>query len=421
MSRNRNPLVLGCIAWIMIASVGSLQAQNVITNWTAIASSTIIKNAGQGPSPAAVYFAYAAIATYDAVNAIQHRGQPFYYEERAWPKASPDAAAVAATHKVLVHYFPSQQTTLDQNYQTTLGAIAASPDAIAAGVKVGEASADALIAARANDGIGANVTYTAGNGPGAWQPTPPAFAAPATPWLGQMKPFTFDNPAKFLPPGPTPLDSVQWQRDYTITRLFGAKTGSVRTPAQDEIGKFYVENTAQQYARLFNSMAAQNHMSLAQTSRFMAMLWTGMADAAIGCYNAKYHYGFWRPVTAIPAGGGNGNLTADATWLPQGTTPNHPEYPAAHGCLTGSVSQMFVEYFGTTKVHFVVDSPGFNAHNFEDTNDFLNEVRWARIYAGFHYFTSVMDGGELGQKVAKHVARKYFRTWDDDRDRHASH
>lgn len=417
MTRFRSLFVLACAFGICLVSAGVLHAQNVITSWTAIASTTIITNAGQGPSPAGVYFAYAAIATYDAVNAIRHRGQPFYYDERAWPKASEDAAAVAAAHKVLAHYFPSQLTALDQSFQTTLAGIAATPDQIAAGVAVGEAAADALIAARANDGLAANVTYTPGSGAGAWQPTPPAFAAPATPWLGQMKPFTFDDPGKFLPAGPTPLDSVEWQRDYNITRLFGARTGSVRTPAQDEIGKFWVENTAGQYARLFNNLATQNQLTLAQTARFMAMLWTGMADSAIGCYNAKYHYGFWRPVTAIPAGGGNANLTADNTWLPQGTTPNHPEYPAAHGCLTGSVSQMLTEYFGTSKLHFVVDSLQFNPahqHTFEDTNDFLDEVRWARIYAGFHYYNSVMDGGELGQRVAKHVARNYFRPKKDD-------
>jgi hypothetical protein len=394
-----------------------LHAQNVVTSWNAIASNTIVSTAGTGPSPAGVYFAYAAIATYDAVNAINHRGQPFYYDERGWPNASPEAAAAAAAHKVLVRYFGNkQQTALDQNFQTTLAGISASPDEVTAGVAVGEAAADALIAARANDGLGASVTYTPGSGPGAWQPTPPAFLAPATPWLGQMTPFTFSNPAQFLPSGPTPLESVEWERDYTITRLFGAKNGSARTSKQEEIGKFWTENTAQQYARLFNNLATQYQLSLPETARFMAMLWTGFADAGIGCYNAKYHYGFWRPVTAIPAGGGNADLTADAGWMPLATTPNHPEYPAAHACLTGAVSTLIAEYFHTTKVHFMVDSVVFtpaHQHSFENTNDLLEEVRWARIYAGFHYYNSVMDGGDLGKKVAKHVARNYFRTKND--------
>jgi hypothetical protein len=122
----------------------------------------------------------------------------------------------------------------------------------------------------------------------------------------------------------------------------------------------------------------------------MAMLWTGYADAGIGCFNAKYHYCFWRPVTAIPAGGGDPDLTADPSWLPLGTTPNHPEYPAAHACITSAVSHLIAAYFGTSKVHIVVDSlafkDGLHTHTFDDTRDFFDEVFWARIYAGFHYY-----------------------------------
>ena len=92
------------------------------------------------------------------------------------------------------------------------------------------------------------------------------------------------------------------------------------------------------------------------TARFMAIVWTSAADGAIGCFNAKYAYSFWRPVTAIPVGGGNPDLAADPAWLPLGITPNHPEYPAAHACVTGALSHAVEGYFGTPKVQVVVDS-----------------------------------------------------------------
>ena len=234
-----------------------------------------------------------------------------------------------------------------------------SPDAKAAGVLVGEASAAALIAARTGDGVAASVTYTPGSGPGVWEPTPPGFLPPATPWLGQMRPFTMRSPSQFLPGGPTPLSSSAWERDYTITRMLGAIDSTVRTPKQTEIGIFWTENTAQQYARLFTNLTSQHQLNLLDTARFMAILWTGFADAGIGCFNAKYHYGFWRPVTAIPAGGGNPDLTADPAWLPLGTTPNHPEYPAAHACITSAVSHLIAGYFGTSKVHDRRGQSGF--------------------------------------------------------------
>jgi hypothetical protein len=231
---------LACLLWIVVSCATVANAQNVVTTWNALASNTIIKVGGQGPAPAGVYFAYAAIATYDAVNAISRTAQPFYYHGSAWPGASQEAAAAAAAHKVLTHYFPLQQAALDQNYQATLTGIPGSPTTKIAGIAVGEAAASALLAAREHDGLNANVPYNPGSGPGAWAPTPPAFAAPATPWLGQMTPFTFNNPAEFLPPGPTSLDSVDWERDYNITRLFGAANGSVRTPRQTEIGTFWI-------------------------------------------------------------------------------------------------------------------------------------------------------------------------------------
>lgn len=405
--------LLGWSIGIVFACSSMLPAQNVVTDWNAIASTTIIKNAGNGPSPGTVYFAYAAIASYDAVTAISRKSQPFYYFHPASRRASVEAAAVAASHRVLVNYFPSQQAMLDQQFNLSLAAIQASPDAKAAGVDVGEASAAALIAARTGDGVAATVTYTPGTGPGAWQRTPPGFQNPATPWLGEMRPFTMHSASQFLPEGPTPLGSAEWERDYNLTRMLGAANGSIRTPKQTEIGIFWTENTAQQYARLFNNLASQHHLNLPETARFMAMLWTGAADAAIGCYNAKYHYGFWRPVTAIPAGGGNSDLTADPNWLPLGTTPNHPEYPAAHACLTGAVTNLIAGYFGTFKLPMAVESlafqDGIHTHSFNDTRDVLEEVKWARIYSGFHFYDSVVAGGQLGKNVARHLQRRYFR------------
>ena len=153
---------------------------------------------------------------------------------------------------------------------------------------------------------------------------------------------------------------------------------------------FWTEHTGQQYARAFGYLADAYNLSVPDTARLMAMLWTGYADSVIGCFNAKYKYGFWRPVTATAAGGGNPDLKADPAWLPLGTTPNHPEYPAAHGCVTGAVSTLVAGYFGATRVHVVVDSTAFqdgvHTHTFEDTRDWLDEVFWARMYASFHYY-----------------------------------
>ena len=213
-----------------LASVES-HAQNVVTDWTAIASTTIVTNGGKPSATASVWFAYTAIAVYDAVNAVHREFEPFYYRGRAPGGASDEAAAVAAAHRVLVAYFPAQQSALDAQFNDSLGRIIASPEAKAAGTRVGEAAAAALVAARAGDGLEANVPYVPGSGPGAWQPTPPAFAPALTPWLGQMRPFTMKRASQFLPEGPTPLASEQWVEDYEEVRLLGALDSTTRTPA----------------------------------------------------------------------------------------------------------------------------------------------------------------------------------------------
>jgi len=141
----------------------------------------------------------------------------------------------------------------------------------------------------------------------------------------------------------------------------------------------------------------------------MAMLWTGYADAGIGCWNAKFSFSFWRPVTAIRAGGGNPALTGDPLWSPLAATPAHPEYPAAHGCVTGAVSTILKRYFGTSHVQFSVDSlVTHTTHTFSSTRALVEEVERARIDAGFHYHHSVVQGKVLGTKVAHHLAQNFF-------------
>ena len=411
----------GRLVSLFVLACGTIHAGNVITDWNAIASTTIVTNGGKSPGASSVWFAYSSLAVYDAVNAITGQNQPFYYRIAAPANASTGAAAAAAAHRVLVNYFPSQQTTLDSQFTTSLAGIADGGDKTA-GVAVGEAAAMAIITARMGDGLEANIVYTPGSGPGAWIPTPPAYGPPVTPWLGQMRPFTMKSPGDFLPDrGPDALNGEDWKRDYNLTRIYGGTDSTIRSAAETEIGVFYTEHTGQQYARMFNTLATANNLGVEDSARMMAMFWTGYADAAIGCFNAKYKFGFWRPVTAIPTGAGtmavlfgSTDTPADPTWTPSGgPTPGHPEYPAAHACITGSVSTLIADFFGTTRVTVAIDSKAFtdglHQHTLTDTRDLMDEVFWARIYAGFHFYHSLEAGRQLGQSVAGQVIKNHFR------------
>ena len=403
-------MALGLAAVLFVALPGATQARaNVVSDWNAIAATTIVTNAHQPPAASVIWFAYMHLAVYDAVNSFDQRYQPYIFTTVPAAGASEDAAAIAAAHRVLVNYFPTQQASLDTQFSSSIGSISDTPANIAAGEAVGEAAAQALIGARTGDGLLANVPYTPPIGPGFWKPTPPAFAPPQAPWLGQMVPFTMTSADQFLPGGPDSLGSKNWISDYNEVMALGSLTSTTRTAKQTEIGLFWTEHTGQQYARAFQALAAQEELNTADTARMMAMLWTGEADALIGCFNAKYSFSFWRPVTAIEAGGGSPLLTADPTWTPLSATPPHPEYPSAHGCATSAVTSIVAALFGKNVSVTVTSLVTNTTHTFSRTDDWMNEVSNARIYAGFHYRHSVNDGRVLGRKVAKQLLKGFFR------------
>ena len=350
----------------------------------------------------------------------------------ASPAASQAAAVAAAFHDVLVNYFPAQAASnpnatppfvgLDERYVNYLASLSDSPADIAAGVRVGQQAASALIALRKGDGVfGVNTYVFHTPGPGVYQPTPPfPYPGAQTPWIANMTPFTMSSASQFLPEeGPTPLSSEDWVEDYNRTKNWGSLTNSLRSDEQTTIGLFWTPNAGPPYTSMLIDLASANALDSLDSARLFAMTWTGASDAFIGCMNAKYYYNFWRPVTAIQEGGGNPDTLADPNWLPLANTPNHPEYPAAHGCLTGAVSHIVAAYFGTPNVTLHVTATYAiplalgggtvtATRTFSSTRDLLHEVQAARIYGGMHFRHSVEQGTKLGEEVARQLVDNFF-------------
>jgi hypothetical protein len=236
--------------------------------------------------------AYVELAVYNAVVSIQGGYQPYKYTVTAPPGASADAAAVEAAYRMLLYLLPDRAAALTTAYNTSMAAI---PDGAAKldGQSVGLDSANSLIALRAGDGRGVPWPYSFPSipEPGVWILTPGA-TAPATPWVGQMRPFTFDDPSEFLPDEPPPsLTSQTWTDDYNLTKTLGSKTSTVRTPEQTEIGLFWTDHTSAQYGAMLRALSMQENLSLLETARLLAFSTSSMADGFIGCFNAKYHFG----------------------------------------------------------------------------------------------------------------------------------
>ena len=408
-------ITLSLTVWFSTMLPMPVHAQNVVTQWNDIAITQARASNAPGASSSgatSLYVAYVELAVYNSIVGIEGHFEPYKYSVPAASGASPDAAAVEAAYRVLMHLLPDRADALTAAYTSSMAAL---PDGVSktAGQSAGLYSANMLIALRAGDGLGVPwpYTYPSTPEPGAYIPTP-GVTSLVTPWAGQMTPFTFNDPAQFLPEEPPPaLNSWEWTIDYYETLLLGSANNSFRTPAQTEIGLFWTDHTTAQYGAMLQLLAVQEKMDLLSSSRLMAMSFTSLADAYIGCFNAKYHFSFWRPVTAIRNGDIDGNqfTIADPTWTPLGVTPGHPEYPAAHACLTGSLANTLEQYFGTPRVHLTVSSAVTKTtHSFENVHELEREIEGARIYAGFHYHHSLVQGFLLGHKVSANVTKNYF-------------
>jgi hypothetical protein len=428
----------GIVCAVVVTSMAS--AQNAVTFWNSIAVNAALTARSTG-GMTGLFLAYSNLAAFDAVNAIHPRFRAYGgIMPAAAPDASESAAVAAAVHEVLVHYFPAQTASnpaatppfigLDERYSSYLASLPETPAEISEGVALGEQAAAALIALREGDGIFGVSTYVFQTpGPGVYQPTPPfPYVGPQTPWIANMKPFTMTASDQFLPEkGPTPLASEEWAEDYNLTKAWGSLTNSLRNNEQTTIGLFWTPNPGNPFTGMLTDLAITHGLSTLDSARLFAMTWTGYGDAFIGCMNAKYHFNFWRPVTAIQEGDTDGNpdTIGDPAWLPLATTPNHPEYPAAHGCVTGAVTSIIASYFGSSDIALQVTStyavpPVLGGgtvtatRSYNSTNELLKEVQAARIYGGMHFRHSVLQGSRLGQKVAHQLVKKYFRPLESD-------
>ncbi len=382
---------------------------SVIT-WNAITLRTVI-TVGQKPPPSSfVYATYVQSAVYNAVVTIEDGYQPYKSTITRRPGASVDAAVATAAHKVLVHYFPLQQAALDTDYLTSLDAIYDGAPKTA-GIDVGNAAADELIALRANDGLNANIGFTMpAPATGVWQL--PAGVDPLVPWMSQLRPFMLESPDQFRPGPPPDLTSDEWTREYNEMLQYGRRDSTVRTPEQTTIARFWSGSPLVQYNLAFQQLATARGLNVVQTARLMAMGNMVAADALIACFDAKYHYLFWRPAFAIPLGDtdGNPNTMVDSTFVPLLPTPPHPEYPSAHGCATSAEAEMFTEFLGTQHLNVNIPSsiPGIETRRFETANDLTKEIINARVWGGLHFRGSDIVGVNLGRKVAHWTLKQYF-------------
>jgi hypothetical protein len=352
-------------------------------------------------------------AMYDAAVAIQGGYRPYALSLTAPTDTSPAAAVAAAGHGVLVALLPTQRGDLDKRYAEYISRLPADT-AKANGIALGEQIAAAIVALRADDGREADPKYVQPPpGPGVFEPDP------TRPVLGirlsKVRPLALDSPWQFRPEGPYALTSQQYAIDFEEVKRLGRFDSMARTDGQTIDALFWTDHDLRQWNEGMHRLAADRGLDFVQTARMLAMAHVSGGDAMIACFDAKYHYMFWRPALAIPLAGTDENLTTepDTTWRPFRATPNFPEYPSAHACHTSAVAEALSAFLGSREVQFSLDSDASRTtRKYNHLNDAVRDVEQARVLAGFHFRNSDLAGSNLGRNVARYVLGRFSRLRD---------
>jgi PAP2 superfamily len=437
-------------AWLVMAVFASIFTGTVradeVTEWnqTMLRAGTMAQTT---PLQITRVAAIVQAAMFDAVNGIDARYTPIRVSPAAPAGASRRAAVVQAAWDTLSHLYGTlgvsaptplqvtQQAALDARLRVSLTIIAAqeSKPSIDSGIAWGQTVAEQIWTSRKNDLANpSNLSFTGDTAAGDWRPTPNAPVSETTtsgPMAGYpqfvfMTPWVIQTDSQFRPGGPPTLGSAQYARDLNETKTMGSYSSTARTEDQTIYSLFWVVSST--YA--FNGAAvslieARDHDevsrrerdddwrpkgrdTLLENARLLAALDIAMADAAIGCWDAKFFYHFWRPITAIR----NDGNPADLTWSPMFATPSHPDYPSGHSCVSGAAAVILANEFGDkTRFNLESDLMLGVTRSFTSFSSALEEVKNARVFAGIHFRTATEDGVKLGSDVAHYVLEHKFQ------------
>lgn len=340
-----------------------------------------------------------ALAMFEALNAIDRRYQSYLNFPQGDSTASQDAAAVTAAYHVLLHFYPSQRAALDENY--TIAMETTDPLRREAGRLIGEAAARASISAGGIDPAIAQTPYRPRTALGEWVPTPlPAFQ----PYSIAFRPWVIPS-ADSVRPGPPPaLSSERWARDYDEVRRLGGRDSRERTPQQTLMARYRI--TPDMMPSLRYAADASGRAPV-ENARMFALIAMVTDDTLMATGEAKLHYNYWRPVTAIRNGESDANPATrpDPAWEPLITTPNHPEYPCGHCSTAGAVAEVMTAEVGARPAYGVRVSsrsiPSAAVQVLPSWDAWVGEVNLSRTLGGVHYRFSNEAGEQLGRRVAR--------------------
>ncbi|HEU5135673.1 MAG TPA: vanadium-dependent haloperoxidase [Steroidobacteraceae bacterium] len=390
---------------------------DAVVDWNDITVQAV--SAGRPGPIGAVDVALVQVAVHDAVQAIDRQFEPYHAEieaGRGGARGRRSAAVAAAAHDVLVGMYPAQATALDATYFNYLAdkGLAGDP-----GLLVGQQVAARILPLRRVNPNPLPPPFVGGSGAGVWRPTPPALSPMATPWMGDLDPFTLTSPTRFRAAPPPALTSDRYTRDYDEVRELGSLGSTKRTAEQTDLAYFYSETAPVLWNRALRGIATRYLRKSSDTARLFALANLATADALITCWDSKKFYDFWRPVTAIQEGDADGNpaTIGDPAWQPLINTPNYPDYTSGANAVTGAMMRTLELYFGTDKVEFDATTLAPQAvrkvRRYYRFSDAARDVVDARIYLGIHFRFADVAARAQGRSVADWTFNHFLLPLED--------
>ena len=403
-------------ALLLLTVLAGTASADVVTDWNVIALQEGATAARPGGS-IAIDLATMHAAMYDAVQAIEKDYEPYRVSDVPNASGSPIAAAAKAARDVLMYRFSARADAINTLYMNYLSANAIDPND--PGIAVGTYVALKLLTYRSCDGSLPipTATFGGGTGLGQWRPTPTGLSNmnPGE-YFGQITPFFMTRPTQFRSDPPPALDSKQYARDYEEVRLYGRKTGSLRSADQTDVAFFWGGSTFAAIYSGVRGLAGAHVDNVSDSSRLFALVAMSQADTMIGVWDDKFHYNFWRPYTAIINGhlDPNDGTVGDLAWEPLINNPPYPDHSSGANGVTGSTMQSLINFFETDKMEFSMTTTN-TGPTIEDTRNYtsfsqaMEEVVNARILLGIHFRFADEAGRKLGQNVAKWGHKNYLR------------
>ena len=382
--------------------------EDAVLEWNRIAFDALLEQ----PPPSQMRFgAIVQLAVFEGVNAITGDYESTLDTVNAQHDASAPAAVVSAAHHVLSSYLPERAAEFDAARDQSLGRIPEGP-ARQAGIAVGKAAAIAVMASRENDGSESPESYLPSSmEPGQWQLTKgcPPTGGVFLHWR-KVKPFVIRSAEQFRPPPPPELNSARYARAYNDVLVNGARDSTQRPPDRTTVAKFYaIFGDAVLWNPVARQLAQARRQTLAQNARTFALMNLALHDLAVTLVEAKYHYHFWRPETAIPAGGTDGNerTEADASYVPLIETPCHPSYGSGHAGTSAAARAVLEHSFGLRGHQIVLTTPALPGVvlRYSALDQLTDDIDDARVFGGIHFRFDQAAGGEQGRRVGDYVWR----------------